>query len=311
MLAGCVATGFGMLAPRLVAAVTGPGAPAAGAAVAAADEPLFAAPTRLDRVGRVLAPVRIDGQGPFRFIVDTGATRSAVSATVVAALGLVVGSGESVRMQGVTGEAVVPTTRVGRLEAGSMVLRDHDLPVLPPTVLARADGILGVEGMTGQRLDIDFMGDRVVIARSRDQAAAPGVLVVPVERRRGLLLARARVGHVRCRAIIDTGAERTLGNPELRRRLGMREGADAGSSMRVFGTTDDVQDGELRIAPSIRIGDAELRQLPITFADLHVFRVWKLDRVPAMVIGMDLLGVVARLVVDYRRGELQIEHRRA
>src|SRR5690242_13621551 len=50
---------------------------------------LFAAPTHLDRVGRIVAPVWIDGKGPYRFLVDTGADGSLVSSRLVHALGLV------------------------------------------------------------------------------------------------------------------------------------------------------------------------------------------------------------------------------
>ncbi len=176
----------------------------AGAAAAASttdpDEPLYAAPTTLDRVGRVLAPVLVDGQGPFRFIVDTGATRSALSPQLVARLGLPTDRSPPVRMQGVTGEAVVPTVRISRLQAGSLLLLDRELPVLEPHVFAQADGILGVEGMAGNRLDIDFVADRVTISRSRAQRAGPGFLVVPVHRRSGsLLIVDARIGRVRGR----------------------------------------------------------------------------------------------------------------
>jgi hypothetical protein len=117
---------------------------------------------------------------------------------------------------------------------------------------------------------------------------------------------------VRGRAIIDTGAERTLGNPELQRRLAQLPGSDgeAGRPTQVYGATAAVTSGESRIAPAIRIGEASLDNLEITFADLHVFRYWKLDQVPALMIGMDLLGVVARLVVDYRRAEIHIGYRR-
>ena len=107
-------------------------------------------------------------------------------------------------------------------------------------------------------------------------------------------------------------AERTLGNRELQRRLALdrRDGGDPGTLTRVYGATDAVQQGESVIAPEIRLGDATLDNLEVTFADLPVFRVWKLEQVPAMLIGMDLLGVVAQLNVDYRRAELQIRHRR-
>lgn len=40
------------------------------AAVSSEPEPLYASPTRLDRIGRVVAPVMINGRGPFRLVVD-------------------------------------------------------------------------------------------------------------------------------------------------------------------------------------------------------------------------------------------------
>jgi len=38
-----------------------------------------------------------------------------------------------------------------------------------------------------------------------------------------------------------------------------------------------------------------------------VFRIWNLEREPAILIGMDLLGTVERLIIDYRRREVQIK----
>ncbi len=288
-------------------------APPPDATPLAPGEPLYAAPTTLDRIGRVMVPVNVEGQGPFRFIVDTGATRSALSPQLVARLGLPTDRSPPVRMQGVTGEAIVPTVRIRRLQAGSLLLQDQELPVVEPRVFAQADGILGVEGMAGNRLDIDFVADRVTVSRSRAQRAEPGFLVVPFYMRRGgLLLVDARIGRVPGRAIIDTGAERTLGNLELQRRLAALPGGDAaaGRPTQVYGATAEVQTGESRLAPVIRIGEASLDNLEITFADLHVFRYWKLEKMPALMIGMDLLGVVARLIVDYRRAEIHIGYRR-
>ena len=47
----------------------------------------------------------------------------------------------------------------------------------------------------------------------------------------------------------------------------------------------------------------------VTFGNLHVFRVWGLEHEPALLIGMDLLGTVERLVIDYRRREVQLKPR--
>ena len=43
-----------------------------------APEPRFAAPTLRDRIGRIWAPVLINGRGPYRLVLDTGATHSAI-----------------------------------------------------------------------------------------------------------------------------------------------------------------------------------------------------------------------------------------
>lgn len=291
--------------------VTGPPLDTATAATAA-DEPLYAAPTTFDRIGRVLAPVMVDDQGPFRFVVDTGATHSALTPALAERLGLVIGSGAPVLMQGVTGAAVVPTVRVRRLEAGAIRLDELELPVIERHVFAEADGILGVAGMRGIRLDVDFVADRVTITRSRGEAAPRGFTVVPArQRRQGVLVVDARIGPVRGRAIIDTGAERTLGNLLLQRRL-LLDARSAGAARRptqVYGATDVVQPGESVLAPRIRIGDATLENLQVTFADLHVFRYWGLENTPALLLGMDLLGVASRLIIDYRRFELQILQR--
>src|SRR5688500_7570856 len=54
--------------------------PASGAeeVVVSAPEPRYVAPTRRDRIGRVWAPVYLNGKGPFRLVLDTGANRTAV-----------------------------------------------------------------------------------------------------------------------------------------------------------------------------------------------------------------------------------------
>ena len=53
-----------------------------------ADEPRFVAPTRRDRIGRIWAPVEINGQGPFRLVLATGASHSALTPRLAHTLGL-------------------------------------------------------------------------------------------------------------------------------------------------------------------------------------------------------------------------------
>ena len=165
-----------------------------------------------------------------------------------------------------------------------------------------------------KRLDIDFRRDRVTISQSKGRPAPDGYYTVQAQQRfGGLLIVDARVGRINARAVIDTGAERSLGNPVLESRLQRRANAKALSprDTEVFGATDAVQSGRSVVSPTITIGNAELSNLEVTFGDLHVFKVWDLESVPAVLLGMDLLGTADHLIIDYRRSELQIKATRA
>src|SRR5262245_56308313 len=62
-------------------------APAPAPAAAPAG-PEFATRTTFDRIGRIVAPVMVNGQGPFKFMVDTGANHSLISTAIAERLGI-------------------------------------------------------------------------------------------------------------------------------------------------------------------------------------------------------------------------------
>src|SRR4030095_13036457 len=85
-----------------------------------APAPLFAAPTRVERIGRVMTAVKVNGKGPYRFVIDTGASRSTLAPHLAKALGLTVPNGRRVVLNGVTGAAEVPTVIVDTIEIGAL-----------------------------------------------------------------------------------------------------------------------------------------------------------------------------------------------
>ena len=62
--------------------------------------------------------VMVNGKGPFRFVIDTGASRSTLAPHLARALGLEKTAGRNVMLNGVTGVAEVPTVVVDSLEIG-------------------------------------------------------------------------------------------------------------------------------------------------------------------------------------------------
>src|SRR6202022_5073733 len=80
-----------------------------------APEPRYVSPTRRDQIGRIWAPVMINGRGPFRLVLDTGASHSAITALVALALGIPTDRSPPVTLRGVTGSATVPPIRADPL----------------------------------------------------------------------------------------------------------------------------------------------------------------------------------------------------
>jgi hypothetical protein len=291
-----------------------PGSPEDLSGALADPEPLFAAPTRLDRIGRVMTHVKVNGKGPFRFVIDTGASRSTLAPHLARALNLTPSVGRNVMLNGVTGAAEVTTVAVDSLEIGALRFDKQDLPVIFTSIMGNADGILGVAGFQDQRIDVDFKRDRVSVMESNGRRPHYSMVTARATRNtNGLMIVDVRVGrHIRAKAVIDTGAERTLGNLALQNAMNKnrRKKREVVQAM-VHGATPDITDGDVQEIKEATIGDMTLSNLEVIFADFHVFKLWGLDQEPAMLIGMDMLGVLERLVIDYRRNEVSMYGERA
>ncbi|HTD13216.1 MAG TPA: aspartyl protease family protein [Steroidobacteraceae bacterium] len=288
-----------------------PSVPVAGAplpeVVVEKDEPKFVAPTRRDRIGRIWAPVMIDGKGPFRLVLDTGANHSAVIQRTADALAQP-HVDEMTLVTGVTGSATVPTVRVGSMEVGELLLGPTFLPVVAD-VFGGAQGVLGREGLAGMRIYADFGHDRLTITRSRNQHAGYDFTVIPLRVvHDGLLMADVLVGHVRTRAIIDTGAQGTVGNEALRAAL-LRHPGYGVKREDIIGVTLDVQTGDNVATPPIFLGKMTLAGVRVTFGDMYLFQHWDMTHEPTLLVGMDILGSFDALVIDYRTHQLELRQR--
>lgn len=301
------------LALPIVAYATGPGDDARMGTAAAEYESLLACPTTLDHIGRVVAPVMVNGQGPFRFVIDTGASRSSVGPSLVQALGLKMSNVPSLELEGITGSAPVSAVTIDRLRAGSLSIEHTPMPVLWAPVMAGADGILGVAGLTNQTLLVDFQHNRVVLGSELDASVRFNYSRVRTQVvDGGLMTAIAYVGDVRVIAIIDTGSERSLGNPALQHALGVRTNPGYAEPVTsVYGATRQVEAGQIVQAPVIAIGPLRVQDADLIYGNFHIFKLWKLDQTPAVILGMDVLGTVNALGFDFRHHDLYVASARS
>jgi predicted aspartyl protease len=271
-----------------------------------APEPRYVAPTIRDQIGRIWAPVMINGKGPFRLVLDTGASHSAVTSLVALALGIPLDQSPSVLLKGVTGSATVPAIRVDTLSVGELDMVGTTLPIVPDA-LGGAEGILGYEGLSNKRIFIDFHRDRIVISYSRDERSGNEYVRVPFKSLRGqLIVIDTMIGRIRTKAIIDTGGQTTIANLALRDALARTSHRSTGRPDQIIGATKAIQDGEIIAMPPIKLGSIQIQDSGVTFTDAYIFKEWNLTEVPAILIGMDALGLFDVLVIDYRRHELQI-----
>jgi hypothetical protein len=274
------------------------------------DDSLFATPTTRDHIGRVVVPVKINGRGPYRFIVDTGANHSTISPDLVRELGLKTDTQALVTLDGITGASQVTYVSVDRLQAGDLTLEDTALPVVWAPVMAGADGILGAAGMSEKSLLIDFQRNRVAIASHIESFSRNQSIKIHAARVvNGLLVLDTTVGGVRTAAVLDTGSERTLGNLALRDALKSNKHATKGYVAQltsVYGATKEIEPGEISRAPPIAVGSLRITDVAVVYGDFHIFNVWELHDKPAMILGMDVLGTVASLNIDFKNQNVYV-----
>jgi len=271
-----------------------------------APEPRYVAPTLRDRIGRIWAPVTIDGKGPLRLVLDTGASRSALTPAALTKLGIQPDLDRTVLLRGTTGSARVPTVRVGQVEIGDL-LAERQTMVVVDDAFGGADGVLATTALRDRRILADFRRDRIEITRSSGERAPPGFTTLRIKLLdRHVPWVEAMVGGVRVKAVIDTGAQSTIGNLALRDALLAKRREVDPREEGVIGVTGDLQEGRSMAAPAIQLERIMVRRARINFVDLHIFQRWQLRDEPAMLLGMDVIGVLDTVILDYRRRELQV-----
>jgi len=274
--------------------------------IAPTVEPQFAIATRLDRSGRIVVPVYIDDHGPYRFLLDTGATHSAVSDRLVTELQLTTDTGPELIVHGVTGLVSTQACSFKSLRFGSITYPNPRLPVLGGYVLEGLDGILGMDHLANKRITADFVHDRVTVGESVGGRGGAKYYVVQARSVSGLLLQiDGRAADQVVTAVIDTGASHTLGNLALYTALARHtRNLEAPPTADVVDATQTTEVGNVRIVSPIEMGQIKVTNTAVTFGDFQVFRFWGLQGQPALLLGMDVLGTLQELTIDYRRHEV-------
>ena len=273
----------------------------------------FRADQTTDRVRRSTVPVFINGEGPFRFAVDTAASASVVADDVVERLGIAPAG--LLDMHTVIGVERVQAVRARSLSSGSLEAEDVRLAVGTRPGLIGLDGLLGLDLLADQRLVMRFRGGgRSSISRSRpDHDQFLGVVrprvrfQPPAGGGSQLMVLDALVRGQAVQAVVDTGAQVTLINPALAEAAGARpfqsRTASTGQAL-VQSPTGRAALAQAMVVSAVHFDELVLDRLAVLMGDFHIFRLLGLADTPAMLMGVDVLGVFQRVVIDLKRGEI-------
>jgi predicted aspartyl protease len=258
-----------------------------------------------DKDARMTVPVSVAGQGPYPFLVDTGAERTVISRELASQLKL--GPGKSVTVHSMTDVSQVATAVIPHLAFSKRSMNEIHAPALDAAHLGAA-GMLGVDSLKSQRVIFDF-GERTMTitpARRHLRDWGPDAIVIKGRSLYGrLVLVDAQVEGQKVLVILDTGSQVSIGNEALKRKLTEKRKLPPTTRINLLSVTGGRLSVDYTSVRRIRLGGIHINDMPIGFADVHPFRQLKLTDRPALLLGMDALRLFDRVSVDFSRRQVR------
>ena len=270
---------------------------------AAAQAPLPADPgvevlaIERERFQRMTVSVTIQGQGPFDFMIDTGAQATVLSRALAERLQL--NARGRATLVGMASSKLVETTPIDDFTLGSRSFYIRQAPVVEGEHIGGADGILGLDSLQDQRVLLDFTRREIAVADAEQLGGNRGYeIVVKARERLGqLIITSARLDGVQVAVIVDTGAQGSVGNLALLDRLRRNRQMVDTEMTDVNGVT---LGGVVRIGRQLQLGRANVQNFPILFADSRPFYRLGLADKPALILGMSELKLFRRVAIDFK-----------
>ncbi len=304
LLALCAAIGFNPASVQATASIA-----TVPATIVETSAPVETTPPPTETLKLVQDPstrltllVKVNGKGPFPFLVDTGSDRTVISRELASTLNLA--AGPVVRMHQTSGVDTVKTVVIDRLTIGRREIRNIEAPALGARDLGAA-GMLGVDALRDLHVVMDFETMRLSSSPSRAEPFDPNTIVVHGRSRFGqLILVNAAIGGVPIFVVLDSGSQLSVGNPALRKLLTGRDTTpDTHTTVDLITVTGRKLTVDLQTIAEANVGGIAIHHMPLAFAALQIFDRFDLSQKPAMLLGMDVLSRCRRVSVDLHRRE--------
>lgn len=255
---------------------------------------------------RMIVDVKIDNKGPYSFIIDTGAERTVIAQELATQLALK--SGSPIDLHSMGNMVRAQTVIIPRLSVNQLEVRRIQAPTLEQRHIGAA-GILGIDAMQSKNVLMDFKMKTMTLTSSGDHLDAKwegNVVVVRAYKKFGqLILTNALINGEPVEVILDTGGQVSVGNLALRKRLATPSNLDPWRSITIQSVTGDKTEADYTTVRRLNIASLTFNNLPLAFADTHLFKVLGLSDKPAMTLGMDALRMFNRVSVDFRERKVR------
>ena len=253
-----------------------------------------------DAGDRMTVSVNVSGQGPYRFLVDTGSERTVISRQLAERLDLV--AGKDATLHSVVGVNDVDTVFIPHLQVSGNVISVVDAPALEAANIG-ADGMLGIDSLRSQRVLFDFRAKTMSITpSSRPLERLDGdTIVVRARTRHGrLVFANAEIDGQKVTVIVDTGSQVTIGNLALQRSLIRRRLWQVPNAVTIESVTGETMEANVAQLKDLHLGGVRLENLSVAFTDAHIFEQLELQNRPALLLGMNAMRAFDRISIDFQ-----------
>jgi predicted aspartyl protease len=260
----------------------------------------------LDRADRMTVPVSIEGQGPFQFVIDTGAERTVIARELATSLNLE--SAGSARVHSMSEVSDLPTVLIPGLEVGGKQVGRIRAPALRQRNMG-AQGMLGVDSLKSQRVSFDFGRREMTVVPSRrpeERWDDDTIVIVGRSRFGRLVLVDASLDGEKVWVIIDTGSEVTIANSALRRKLERGGRLGPVHPVELISVTGGRVIADQTTTKTMRLGGVNINNMPLAFADVHPFKSLDLMDRPAILLGMDALRAFDKVSVDFANRKVRM-----
>ena len=271
-------------------------------------------PYRVGADARITTDVFVNGKGPYRFLLDTAASRSMMFEHVRAQLGLDATSEKPLTVYGMQNVGTAVPVVAQEMRLANEVIRGLSMGVLPNDS-DPADGLLGMDALSNYLVVLDRGAMRLKLLTPDDGEVAefrnwPSLSLTrrPVkDTAASLWLMRASVGGVSVTSLLDMGSGMTILNWNAAEQLGLKR-----TSFPREGVPQKLRDALGTVEPVIFVqhltfwlGGRVFTDRTVLVANCNVFRYFHLDQAPAAIIGSGLLKDNS-LAIDFARQRLYI-----